>query len=72
MSEFYKSSIATDLLKVVCAFISRPESLPFREPVDWEALGLLDYPQVVKKPMDLGTIKVFTVVIQFSSVQVPY
>jgi hypothetical protein len=30
---------------------------PFREPVDWQALGLFDYPQVVKKPMDLGLIK---------------
>ena len=30
---------------------------PFREPVDWQALGLFDYPQVVKKPMDLGLVK---------------
>ena len=30
---------------------------PFREPVDWKALGLFDYPQVIKKPMDLGLIK---------------
>lgn len=46
-----------DLLKMVCVFISRPESLPFREPVNWEELGLTDYPLVVKVPMDLGTIK---------------
>jgi hypothetical protein len=25
--------------------------------VDWKGLQLLDYPEVVKKPMDLGTIK---------------
>ena len=30
---------------------------PFRAPVDWKALGLYDYPQIIKKPMDLGTIK---------------
>ena len=30
---------------------------PFREPVDWENLGLFDYPQVIKKPMDLGMVK---------------
>ena len=56
--EFSKSAIALDLLKVVCAFISRPESSPFREPVDYESLGLTDYPTIVKKPMDLGSIKV--------------
>jgi hypothetical protein len=28
----------------------------FREPVDWEALGLTDYLTVVATPMDLGTI----------------
>ena len=25
--------------------------------MEWEALGLLDYPEIVKRPMDLGTIK---------------
>lgn len=30
----------------------------FLEPVDWKALGLTDYPIVIKQPMDLGTIKV--------------
>jgi hypothetical protein len=30
---------------------------PFRHPVDWKALGLFDYPQLIKKPMDLGTVK---------------
>lgn len=30
---------------------------PFREPVDYKALGLHDYPQIIKKPMDLGTIQ---------------
>jgi hypothetical protein len=25
--------------------------------VEWKAWGLLDYPQIVKEPMDLGTVK---------------
>ena len=29
----------------------------FLEPVDWEALGLHDYPTVVAAPMDLGTVR---------------
>ena len=34
-----------------------PESLPFHYPVDPDQLGLPDYFNVVKKPMDLSTIK---------------
>jgi len=34
-----------------------PESMPFRQPVDPQALGIPDYPTIVKKPMDLSTIK---------------
>lgn len=33
-------------------------SAPFKEPVDWQGLGLTDYPIIVQNPMDLGTIKV--------------
>lgn len=32
-------------------------SEPFREAVDWKTLGLFDYPQIIKHPMDLGTVK---------------
>lgn len=46
-----------ELYKIVCSIISRQESLVFREPVDWKYLGLVDYPDIVKRPMDLGTIK---------------
>jgi len=28
----------------------------FLEPVDWKGAGLMDYPTVIKRPMDLGTI----------------
>ncbi|PSN48640.1 Histone acetyltransferase p300 [Blattella germanica] len=34
-----------------------PESLPFRQPVDPQALGIPDYFDIVKKAMDLSTVK---------------
>ncbi|MBV94485.1 CREB-binding protein, partial [Eschrichtius robustus] len=34
-----------------------PESLPFRQPVDPQLLGIPDYFDIVKNPMDLSTIK---------------
>ncbi|XP_060705627.1 histone acetyltransferase p300-like [Hemiscyllium ocellatum] len=34
-----------------------PESLPFRQPVDPQQLGIPDYFDIVKTPMDLSTIK---------------
>uniref|UniRef100_A0A8C7D3K9 histone acetyltransferase n=1 Tax=Oncorhynchus kisutch TaxID=8019 RepID=A0A8C7D3K9_ONCKI len=34
-----------------------PESLPFRQPVDPHLLGIPDYFDIVKTPMDLSTIK---------------
>jgi len=43
--------------KIVNSFLANEELTPFREPVDWRGLELMDYTQVVKKPMDLGTIK---------------
>lgn len=32
------------------------DSMEFRHPVDWQAMGLSDYPDIVKHPMDLSTI----------------
>lgn len=34
----------------------KQEAAPFLDPVDWEFYGLSDYPEVIKKPMDLGTV----------------
>ena len=45
------------VMKIVNAFLSRPDITPFQEPVDWRGLGLDDYPKIVKKMMDLGTVK---------------
>jgi hypothetical protein len=53
---FEKEGFA-EMYKIVCSMISRPESHAFREPVDWKNLGLLDYLDIVKNPMDLGTVK---------------
>ena len=32
-------------------------AVPFRDAVDWKALGLFDYLRVIKKPMDLGLVR---------------
>ncbi|CAM9431159.1 unnamed protein product [Phaeothamnion confervicola] len=33
------------------------EGAPFGEPVDWRSQGLDTYPEIVSRPMDLGTVK---------------
>ena len=43
--------------KIIDSFVLRPDCAPFLEPVDWRGLELYDYPTIIKKPMDLGTIK---------------
>jgi hypothetical protein len=43
--------------RAVESLLAHPDSGPFREPVDWRSLELWDYPQVVTKMMDLGTIQ---------------
>ncbi|XP_017339139.1 histone acetyltransferase p300 isoform X3 [Ictalurus punctatus] len=40
-----------------CLYRQDPESLPFRQPVDPSLLGIPDYFDIVKNPMDLSTIK---------------
>jgi hypothetical protein len=37
--------------------LDSPDSFEFREPVDWKAYGLFHYPTIIKRPMDLGTVK---------------
>ncbi|CAN0012736.1 unnamed protein product [Ectocarpus sp. 6 AP-2014] len=43
--------------KIVNSFFNKPETLAFREPVNPKAMGIPDYPQIVKNPMDLGTVR---------------
>ena len=51
------SNEMNDMLKIVIGLLSRKESGIFREPVDHKALRLTDYPELIKQPRDLGTIK---------------
>ncbi len=46
------------MIDLLQQFIEDPECWPFLEPVDWKALGLLDYPEIIEKPMDFSTIQV--------------
>jgi len=36
---------------------TKPDAEPFLEPVDWHLYGLTDYPEIIKNPMDLGTVQ---------------
>ncbi|XP_029668063.1 homeotic protein female sterile-like isoform X4 [Formica exsecta] len=46
-----------DILKELFAKKHSPYAWPFYKPVDAELLGLHDYHEIIKKPMDLGTVK---------------
>lgn len=39
-------------------FQGKPEASAFLEPVDWKGFNLPDYPEIIKTPMDLGTVEV--------------
>lgn len=43
--------------KLVNSLMAKPDAGPFREPVDWRGLELFDYPKIISKMMDLGTVK---------------
>lgn len=45
------------MTKLVNYLMSRPDASPFCEPVAWRDLELWDYPKIVTKMMDLGTVK---------------
>jgi hypothetical protein len=36
---------------------AKSDAQPFLEAVDWQLWGLNDYPEIIKKPMDLGTVQ---------------
>ena len=42
---------------VLDVLIRKIYSLDFLSPVDYVALGILDYPTIITQPMDLGTVK---------------
>ncbi|CAM9904629.1 unnamed protein product, partial [Hapterophycus canaliculatus] len=43
--------------QLINSLLASADSEAFREPVDWRGLGLHDYPTIIKRPMDLGTVK---------------
>mmetsp|Transcript_29968 Transcript_29968/g.44305 ORF Transcript_29968/g.44305 Transcript_29968/m.44305 type:complete len:234 (-) Transcript_29968:909-1610(-) len=43
--------------KLVNWLMARSDAAPFCEPVDWRGLELFDYPKIITKMMDLGTVK---------------
>merc|ERR1712048_246140 len=43
--------------KLVAQIYGKADAEPFRDPVDWKSIGLFDYPQIIKQPMDLGQVK---------------
>lgn len=43
--------------KVVSYLLARQDTEPFHAPVDWRGLNIYDYPKIIKKMMDLGTVK---------------
>lgn len=46
-----------ECLSLVRFLSSKPECEPFLEAVDWQLYGLTDYPEIIKNPMDLGTVQ---------------
>mmetsp|Transcript_20434 Transcript_20434/g.18049 ORF Transcript_20434/g.18049 Transcript_20434/m.18049 type:complete len:208 (+) Transcript_20434:157-780(+) len=46
-----------ECLKLLDELTRHDDAEAFLQPVDWEALKLPDYPVIIKKPMDLGTIR---------------
>ncbi len=46
-----------ELLVILGNLQTKKECNWFNAPVEWEALGLMDYPLVIKQPMDLRTVR---------------
>ena len=46
------------LKKATTQIFSLPDALIFRFPVEWKKMNLFDYPEVIKNPCDLTTIRV--------------
>lgn len=43
--------------RVLNKLVAKKESEIFRFPVDWKGLNITDYPLIIKRPMDLTTIR---------------
>jgi len=57
MHEYFQGSEAYDVCDSIISYLrSHPKSGPFMQPVDPIALGIPDYFQVIKNPMDISTL----------------
>ena len=58
---YYKIDIGEEekkkINKIFETMENDPQALDFLSPVDYVALGILDYPTIITQPMDLGTVK---------------
>jgi len=45
------------MVKIVNSFLARDDVAPFSDLVVWRGMELYDYPEIIEKMMDLGTIK---------------
>ncbi len=45
------------MAQLIQSLLDLGDSADFRNPVDWKSFNLVDYPIIIKKPMDLGTVK---------------
>ena len=54
----FNEKTASSCRKLLAGLMARAEAAPFLEPVAWKEWGLLDYPQLIKHPMDLGLVLV--------------
>ena len=59
--QYYKIEITEEetkkLEKAIETLSKEKDAYDFLAPVDYNGLGLPDYPKIIKKPMDLGTVK---------------
>jgi len=51
------SEIMNECVSLLKFLTSKTECEPFLEPVDWQMYGLTDYPDIIKNPMDLGSVE---------------
>lgn len=54
--QFTPEDLRSHLEPVIHKMIACEDSHPFRQPVDPVALSILDYPTIVKHPMDISTM----------------
>ena len=52
----YRYAAVDHFPRILRKLMNRKNSWPFNEPVDAEYCGVLDYYEIIKTPMDFGTI----------------